>query len=118
MPSQIVRFTVSLTIAEGKLDEFEQIAKAMLTASKNEQGTLGYDWCLAADRRTCRLLETYKDATAVLAHLTGHVVRDYGSKLMGLSSLGSFEVYGNPGPQASAILAGFGAVIFPHWHVF
>jgi quinol monooxygenase YgiN len=118
MSSQIVRFTVSLTIAEGKLNDFEQYAKAMLTASRDEQGTLGYDWCLAADRRQCRLLETYKDANAVLAHLKGPVVREYVPKLLGVAALGSFEVYGNPGPEASAMLAGFGAVIFSHWHEF
>ena len=118
MASQIVRFTVSLSIADGKLEAFEKIAEAMLAATRKEPGALGYDWCLSSDRRTCRLLETYTNAEAVLAHLTGPVVQEYVPKLLAVATLNSFEVYGDPGPKASAMLAGFGAVIFPHWHIF
>jgi quinol monooxygenase YgiN len=70
MGNKGVRFTVSLTIAEGKLAEFEKVAEAMLAGSRGEPGTLGYDWCLSSDRRQCRLLESYVDSAAVLAHLT------------------------------------------------
>jgi quinol monooxygenase YgiN len=118
MASQIVRFTVSLSIADGKLEAFEKIAEAMLAATRKEPGALGYDWCLSSDRRHCRLLETYTNAEGVLAHLTGPVVQEYVPKVLTVATLNSFEVYGDPGPKASAMLAGFGAVIFPHWHVF
>jgi quinol monooxygenase YgiN len=118
LASLIVRFTVSLSIAEGKLEAFETIAEAMLAATRREPGALGYDWCLSSDRRHCRLLETYANAEAVLAHLTGPVVQEHVPKLLAVATLNSFEVYGDPGPKASAMLAGFGAVIFPHWHIF
>jgi quinol monooxygenase YgiN len=117
MASQIVRFTVSLSIADGKFDAFEKIAEAMLAATRKEPA-LGYDWCLNSDRRHCRLLETYANADAVVAHLTGPVVQEYVPKVLAVAALNSFEVYGDPGPTASAMLAGVGAVIFPHWHVF
>ena len=74
--SEGVRFTVSLTIAEGKL----------------------------------------VDSDAVLTHLTGPVVQQWVPKLLGVSSLDSFEVYGDPGPKASAMLAGFGATVFSSVH--
>ena len=118
MPSKIVRFTVSLSIADGKLVDFEKIAEAMLAATRNEKGALGYDWYLSSDRRHCRLLETYADADAVVAHLTGPVVQESVPKLLAVSKLNSFEVYGDPGTKASAMLAGFGAVIHAPWHVF
>ena len=118
MASQIVRFTVSLGIHDGKLEAFEKIAEAMLAATRREPGALGYDWCLSSDRRLCRLLETYANADAVVAHLTGPVVLEYVPKILAVAALDSFEVYGDPGPKASAMLTGFGAVIFPHWHVF
>jgi quinol monooxygenase YgiN len=114
MPSKMVRFTVSLSIADGKLEEFGKIAEAMLAATRREPGALGYDWYLSSDRRHCRLLETYADADAVVAHLTGPVVQEAVPKLPAVA----FEVYGDPGPKASAMLAGFGAVIFSPWHVF
>jgi hypothetical protein len=52
----------------------------------------------------------------VLAHLNGAVVRELVPKLLETASLSSFEVYGDPGPQAAQMLAGFGAGIFGLWH--
>src|SRR5450755_4943107 len=118
MSSKIVRFTVSLNIADGKLEAFEKIAEAMLAATRRETGALGYDWYLSSDHRTCRLLETYANADAVVTHLTGPVVQESVPKLLAVAALNSFEVYGDPGPKASAMLAGFGAVIHAPWHVF
>jgi quinol monooxygenase YgiN len=118
MASEIVRFTVSLSIADGKFEAFEEIAEAMLVATRSEPGALGYDWYLSSDRRHCRLLETYADADAVVAHLTGPVVQESVPKLLAVAALNSFEVYGDPGPKASAMLVGLGAIIFAPWHVF
>ena len=115
MSNKIVRFTASLSIAEGKFAEFEKIAQSMLAGSREEPGTLVYDWCLSSDRRQCRLLEAHASADAVLAHLMGPVVQEYVPRLLGVSSLTSFEVYGDPGPKASTMLAGFGATIFSEW---
>jgi hypothetical protein len=67
---------------------------------------------LEADRRRCRLLETYTDANAVLAHINGPVVQELLPKLLGTASVAGFEVYGNPGPKATEMLAAFGAEIF------
>jgi quinol monooxygenase YgiN len=118
MASKIVRFSVSLSIADGKLEAFEKIGEAMLAATRRVPGALGFDWYLSGDRRHCRLLETYADAGAVLAQLNGPVVQEFVPKVLAVAALNSFEVYGDPGPTASAMLAGFGAVIFAPWHVF
>jgi quinol monooxygenase YgiN len=116
MAEHTVRLNVDLTINEGKVDEFAGIVQTMIAGSRKEPGTLGYDWYLSADRKRCRLIETYADANAVLAHLTGPVVRDFVPRILGLSSLSRFEVYGDPGPKATEVLAGFGAEIFQLWH--
>lgn len=115
MDKHIVRFAVDLTINEGKFGEFESIAQAMIAGSEKEPGTLGYDWCLSADRQRCRLLETYADANAVQAHIEGPVVRELVPKLLEVSSLSGFEVYGDPGPKAAQTLVAFGAEIFTLW---
>jgi len=110
--AQTVHFNVSLTIHEGKLAAFEETAKAMIAGTRKELGALGYEWYLSGDRKLCRLVETYANADAALAHCTGPVVLDLVPKLLELASVASFEVYGDPGPQASAMLAGFGAAFF------
>jgi len=110
-----VRFTVQLAIAPDKLEAFERVAQSMIAGTKKEPGALGYDWCLNADRTQCRLVETYVDANAVSAHLTGPVVTDLVPKLLQTCSLTGFEVYGDPGAKASEILAGLGANVFRLW---
>ena len=79
---------------------------------------VGTDWFLSGDRRHCRLLETYADTDAVVAQLSGPVAQEFVPKVLAVATLNSFEVYGDPGPKASAMLAAFGAAIFAPWHVF
>jgi quinol monooxygenase YgiN len=118
MDSKVVRFSVSLSIADGRLEAFEKLAEAMLAATRSNPGALGFDWYLSGDRRRCRLLETYADADAVIAQLNSPVVHEFIPKVLAVATLNSFEVYGDPGPKASAMLAAFGAVIFAPWHAF
>ena len=115
MPNQTVRFTVDLAINEGQFDKFAAIAQTMIAGTQKEPGTLGYDWCLSSDRKRCRLVETYADANAVLAHIMGPVVQELVPKMRETATITGFEVYGDPGPKASEMLAHVGAEIFPIW---
>jgi quinol monooxygenase YgiN len=115
MVKHSVRLAVDLTIGNGKLDAFEKIARTMVAGSQKEPGTLGYDWYLSADRKRCRLLETYADANAALAHFNGAVVQELVPKLLENASVAGFEVYGDPGAQLTEMLAAFGAEIFGRW---
>ncbi len=115
MNTKIVRVVVEATIHEGKLSDLEAIAKQMTVASEKEPGTLGYEWYLSHDRKRVRLSETYADAAAVLAHFHGPVVQQLVPKMLEVAKLDSFEVYGDPGAEMRAMLAGFGAEIFTPW---
>jgi quinol monooxygenase YgiN len=115
MAASTVRFVVSFAINDGAFVAFERIARVMSAETQKEPGTMAYEWFLRADRASCRLFEAYADADAVRAHLTGPVIRELVPKLLETGSVAGFEVYGDPGPEASAILAGFGATIFPLW---
>ncbi|MGC1869530.1 MAG: antibiotic biosynthesis monooxygenase family protein [Acidobacteriaceae bacterium] len=115
MSKEIVRFAVDLSIHEGRLDEFESIARTMIAGTQNEPGALHYDWCFSNDHRRCRILETYRDSEAVLAHMTGAVVQVGVPRMLEVSSINRFEVYGDPGPKAARMLANVGAEIFDVW---
>jgi quinol monooxygenase YgiN len=115
MVKQEVRFTVDLAITMEKFDEFESIAHAMIAGSQEEPGTHGYDWCLSADRRRCRLVETFADANAALVHMIGPVVQEMVPKLLETASITRFEVYGDPGVKAAEMLVKAGAEIFGVW---
>jgi quinol monooxygenase YgiN len=115
MSKQAVQFNVRLSVHDGKFDVFEGIARAMTAATLKEPGVLGYEWYLSGDGRHCHLIEDYKDASAVQAHLEGTVVRELVPQLLAVSSLDSFHVYGEPGPKAAEALKGIGADIFRFW---
>ncbi|MGA2856615.1 MAG: putative quinol monooxygenase [Candidatus Sulfotelmatobacter sp.] len=114
--SKQILLNVSLTIYEGKLNEFQTIAQEMVDASRKEPGTLGYEWYLSDDGKRCRLAETYVDANALLAHFAGPAVQEGVPKMLATANVSGFEVYGDPGPKAKEILGGFGAEIFSYWH--
>jgi quinol monooxygenase YgiN len=116
MIKQTVRLTVDLTIQEGKCNEFEGIARTMIAGSHDEPGTLEYDFFLSNDGKSCRLVESYANPDAMLAHFKGRVVQELVPRLLETSSLAGFEVYGNPGPEMTQMLTGFGAEIFDFWN--
>jgi quinol monooxygenase YgiN len=113
--SKTVRFNVDLTIKDGSFEAFEALAQTMIAGTQKEAGALSYDWCLSGDRKRCRLIETYADQNAVMAHINGPVVRELVPKLLQTAILNRFEVCGDPGAKAAEILAGVGAEIFPLW---
>ena len=115
MSSQRIHFKVDLTILEGKFAEFEEIAKELIAGSLKEPGTLGYEWHLGQDRGQCRVLETYADTNAALAHINGAVVKELLPKLLGFCSIDACEVYGDPGPKVREMLQGLKPKIFPYW---
>jgi quinol monooxygenase YgiN len=110
-----VHFVVSLEIEPSKLSEFERIAETMCEVSRQEPGTLAYDWFMDAERAHCRLLETYVDAAAMVAHLQGQAVQVYVPRMLECSRITNFEVFGTPGAEGNAVLAKVGAKFFAPW---
>ena len=115
MVEQVVRITVDLAVNAGQLDVFKSIAQTMTAGSRTEPGTLGYEWFSSGDDKRFRLVETYADADATLAHFLGPVVWDLVPKLATVCSVTRFEIYGNPGPKVREMAAGLGAEIFHYW---
>jgi len=118
MSAHHVYLLVELTIHDGKFDAFEATAKQMIADTPDESGAIGYEWHLSPDRTRCRILETYADANALLAHLKGHVVQELVPVMLESSSIDRAEVYGDPGDEAREMLAGLGAGIFERWQGF
>ncbi len=110
--AQNVRFVVSLTVRDGQLQEFEGVMREMVAGTLQEPGALAYDFYFDADKKRCKLFEEYRDAAATLAHLRGPVVTKLIPRLLNAAELDAFEVYGDPGREATAILEGFGAAIY------
>jgi quinol monooxygenase YgiN len=93
--TQDIRKVVELTINEGRLDEFKQVANEFIQrVESSEPDTVSYEWFLDADGNKCYILEWYKDSQALLAHLDN--IRDLYEPLFKVSHLTRIEVFGNP----------------------
>lgn len=115
MNKSVVRLALDLTVHHGQLEALKAVAKTMTEKTGSEPGTLGYEWFFSPDGSRCRLLETYTDATAVLAHFTGPVVTELVPQMAAVCTIDRFEIYGDPGPQVAERAAGLGAQIFSYW---
>ena len=114
MTEQVVRLTVDLTLKEGQLETFNALARTMTEISGSEPGTLAYEWFVSADGRQFRLVETYANAAAIEAHFMGPAVQVHVPNLIGCATPTRMEIYGNPGPKVTEMVAGFGAQIFQY----
>ena len=112
-----VNFVVSLSIHDNGMANFERIVQQMIEGTRQEPGCTAYDWYMDKERRQCRLLEQYCDGAAVLAHLRGRVVQELVQKLMECCTITNFEVYGDPGEEATTILQSIPATIFSPWRM-
>lgn len=115
MSKSAVYFLVSFKINGGQFEAFKEIAQAMIAFTQKEPGSLAYEWYFSPDKTRGRLVESYADQNAVNAHMAGRAVQELVPKIRELSSITGFEVYGDPGSQASELLSKIGAEVFQHW---
>jgi quinol monooxygenase YgiN len=113
MDTRNIRILVSLTIVAGKLEQFRSIAAEMSRGCRTEPGTLAYEWFTSPDGARCRTFEAYADSDAMLAHFNGTVVRSLVPKVLECTTLERLEIYGDISAEAAALVAGFGAAVFP-----
>ena len=113
-----VYFIVDFAIAEGKLAEFQAIADDMVAGTQTEPGALAYEFYVDPSQQQSRLIEVYADSNAALAHCQGRVVQELVPKLLGVSSLTGFSVYGDLSPETADVLTEGGAQLFKTWRGF
>jgi hypothetical protein len=115
--SKRVHLNVSLTIYEGKLDEFQAVAREMVEETRKECGTLPYEFYLSGDGKHCQLIETYldRDAPDGAPCWPGGAQRGV-PKILKTARVARFQVYGDPGNKGKDVLTGFGAEIYSYWH--
>jgi quinol monooxygenase YgiN len=104
-----VAWTISMNVQEGQMDALKSLMEEMVTATKDEAGTTGYEWFIGADGKTCSINEHYTDSAAALLHI-GNFGSKFAERFMACLEPTSLTVYGEPNDEARAALDGFGAV--------
>jgi quinol monooxygenase YgiN len=105
-----IKFNALFKISEGKLEDFKALIPQFIsTVKEKDPGTIMYDWYLNEEKMECKVLETYANSDAVLAHAA-----NVGELLMKSVEIGtlSLEVYGNPSEALSNALEGFAHKVY------
>ncbi len=111
MGSTNIQLAVDFSIND--LDTFLAVAQECSTyVANNEVGTLVYDWYIAPDKKTGKLLETYTDAQALETHLRGSVFTEIGPKFKKSIRWQAFESFGELPPLFQELL---GAIPNNNW---
>lgn len=93
-----IRKVVEISIFEGRLAQFKDIAAAFVERVKQlEPGTLGYEWYLSDDGSKCFVLEWYRDSEALMAHLAN--IRDLYAPLFEVCQITHIQVFGHPSEE-------------------
>jgi quinol monooxygenase YgiN len=74
---------------------FEEMATAMVEASRAEPGTLVYDWYLDAGAGRACLYEAYESFDAIVAHSRGPVFTEIAPRYAGVFTVERVDVFGD-----------------------
>jgi quinol monooxygenase YgiN len=87
-----VRFVIRFEVLDAA--RFREMATAMVAVSRDEPGTVVYDWYLDVATGTGTLYEAYASAEALEAHGRGTVFTDLAPKYADAVRVASVDVFG------------------------
>ena len=93
---------IEVEILTGKLEEFRATVQDLIASSKQEPGTLVYDWFFYAEEKTCHTYEHYLDSDAVVVHAITFGEK-FAERLRKSCRQIRLDVYGVPSGAAKAL---------------
>jgi len=87
-----VRFVIRFEILD--LERFREMANAMVAVSRNESGTVVYDWYVDEQSNQGTLYEAYASREALEAHSRGAVFTELAPKYLDALRVVSVDAYG------------------------
>ena len=99
-----VSWVLQCAVKDGKLDTFKELMEEMVTGTREQPGTLNYEWFISDDGSKVHLYEKHADSEAVITHLTGFMSK-WAERFMGSVDVERVTVYGAPSPAARETMA-------------
>ncbi len=94
-----VRFVIEIQVHD--VPGFKEAVERCVELSRDEPGTLRYDWFLDEEAGSARLVESYESVDAVLAHARGPVFSEAGPLLLETCTFVAMDAYGDAGRLAT-----------------
>jgi quinol monooxygenase YgiN len=95
MRTDEVRFVIDIEVHD--IERFKEVVQRCVEVSREEPGTLVYDWYLDEAAGRARLYEAYDSLDSVRAHAAGPVFTDVGLPLMEISKFLHMDAFGEVG---------------------
>jgi quinol monooxygenase YgiN len=114
---QHVSWIIEVALKDGALDAYTELMEEMVSGTGTEPQTLAYEWYISADKRTVHIFEKYATSESMVSHVSGFLEK-WAARFMACVDVTRFVVYGDPSPEARALLEGFGPVYLGPWGGF
>lgn len=115
--AKTVSWILQMSVRKGRLDDARALMSEMVEATREEPGTLGYEWFLSGDGSACHIYERYADSDAVKVHL-GSFDSRFAERFDDCFEATSLSVYGEPSAEVRAALDGSGTIYLGTWGGF
>jgi|tagenome__1003787_1003787.scaffolds.fasta_scaffold19327539_2 quinol monooxygenase YgiN len=112
-----VSWIIELAVKDGALDTYRELMEEMVSGTSAEPQTLAYEWYISADGGTVHIFEKYATSESMVSHVNGFLEK-WAGRFMDSVDVARFVVYGDPSPEARALLEGFGPVYLGPWGGF
>jgi len=103
-----IYWVVTASVHPGKFGEFKDVAAGLVAETREEHGSLAYDYSVNDEQTVIQVFESYRDSAAVVHHVT-KTFPPFAERFNECVGIEGFVVYGTPDPAAREILDGFGS---------
>lgn len=100
-------------IDPANLAEFKAVGRELMATTKDEPGTLRYDWFFTEDESHCEIREIYTDSAAVFVHMAN--AAEALGRLAPLGGNLTLTAYGDVSPELRQAFDAFGTRYHPEF---
>ena len=107
----VVSWVIRVKVKSGQLEGFTALMEEMVASTKNESGTLAYEWFIDEAGENCHIYERYADSEAVMIH-GASFGEHFAERFMGSVDVTGFDIYGEPSDDVKNAFAEMGVSYF------
>ncbi|MCW6004345.1 antibiotic biosynthesis monooxygenase [Micromonospora sp. CPCC 205371] len=112
-----IYWTITCTVKPGRFEELEHVVGQLVAATREETGSIAYDYSADPSRTTVRVFEAYASSRDAELHMTQTFSR-FADDFSACADLVDFVVYGEPEPALKSMLDQQNCVYFAPFEGF